>query len=240
MHHSATANTTFSLPLDRDWTNDTVELRAIEWAPQVLDPLLWQDDETSSIYFWGGTENFEPIEIGSDFWAFTPDGRAGGSWAQRNSGNPSVFRSIIRASGRAFTTCNGIGYGLGGRTHSLEDPRSPVQSIMNPELVTYTMNTSMWANESLDGFTYKPYLGEASCLPSFGTEGVVAFYGTVRTELNSEAHFQDFEFSTFETIALYDPANKRWHWQSTTGDAPAPMMDFCSVSVQSPTGSIEM
>lgn len=199
-------------------------------------PLLWPDPESSSFYLWGcwafPIEDTPNVE---DLWVFKADGSGDGSWELKNSANPSFFSSLHHAQGRTPATCNGVGYALGGRIFTDDDP------LGVPGLVTYQMNTSTWANESTEGFPYTPRGGAGSCIPHVGREGLVIFYGTLRfAEDNNERHFKDTEFSTFENLAIFDISNKRWFFQKTTGDAPPPMILFCSVGVQGPNGTYEM
>lgn len=231
---------TASLPLTESWTSDRVQFKIIAKgdSPLMHKPLLWPDPESSSFYLWGcwgwtliDTPDFD------DIWVFRADDFGGGKWSLKDSANPAVFNALHYAQGRTPTTCNGVGYALGGRR--LKDDNETWIAV--PGLVTYEMETSMWANESTQDFLYSPRGGEASCLPHLGDKGLLIFYGMIRTEEpGTERHYADTEFSTFGNIALYDPANERWFWQKTTGDAPPPLIIFCSVGVQGPNGTYEM
>ncbi|KAH7133928.1 hypothetical protein EDB81DRAFT_805314 [Dactylonectria macrodidyma] len=234
-------NVTLSLLLNRSWTNETVDFQVIEIEDPkyYLHPLLWPDPETSSIYHWRGSHGIESYEGNSDFKVFKSDGLGGGNWSMKAVANPSVFNGLYRASSGPFTTCNGQGFTMSGLGGELSDERLTGDNVIIPGLVTYEMATSTWANETTESLNYIPWRGRISCLASAGSKGLLAYYGQMRS-MDSDAHLQDQEFSTFKNISLYDMATKQWLWQGTSGDAPDPMFAFCSVAVQGQNGTHEI
>ncbi|EHA55848.1 hypothetical protein MGG_12441 [Pyricularia oryzae 70-15] len=265
-------NNTYSIPLDSAWTNKTVALTETNMN-DTLSPVkffsLWTDDQANpkKMYRWGGEgpqmkifEEARNPRLG----LFSPDGNGGGSWATEDLPKP---RMIARVTGASSTSCNGVGFSLGGWGNPGTDRDIFRGNVPVPGLITYDMSSGSWANESALPFsTYGTHAwGSAVCLPSLGSSsggggngssvsgrpgGLVFFLGGDVTgptfaadasDANPESALRtDGDRSlTFDKIAFYDQGAKKWHSQTATGDLPPPRRRFCAVAASS-AGSHEI
>lgn len=152
---SRPVNITESISLSTSWTNSTVHITSIKrTAPNSKNFALWADETTKKIYAWGGEGPYSDT-IGANnvhLWAFTPDNAGSGSWAVSVPDNPAIFTTLLRGSNGAQTSCNGMGFYLGGEATPASDA-SVKQSVALPGLLTYNMSTSTWANHTVPGTT---------------------------------------------------------------------------------------
>ena len=233
-------NITQSIPLDQKWTNSTLSIKSIKRiAPNGKNSALWADHKSNSVYSWGGDAPYpDTIAKGADnknLWAFTPDGKGGGSWASRAANNPAVFLGIRRGAYGISASCNGVGFVLGGRANPYTDS-SLRSEISMPGLIMYNMGSGNWENRTATGNYETAMAGEAMCLP-FGPNGLVMFLGGAFSSLTDPYQLSPINFNN---VTFYDPVANIWYSQTTTGSQPDQRQYFCSTGVAGPNGTFEM
>lgn len=167
-------------------------------------------------------------------WAFTPDDLGSGSWAPSSPANPTIFNTLLRGTNGASTSCNRVGFYLGGKATSISDARVS-SDVALPGLLTYDMSTSTWNNRTAPA-PYNTFQdGKAVCLP-FGPNGLVMFLGGgYGLTSNADRFFPIL----FDNVTFYDEVENRWFWQMTTGSIPDNRSQFCVVGVEG-NGTFEM
>lgn len=210
----------------------------VKSAPNANCFALWADAATKVIYAWGGAGPYGDTTGASNvhLWAFTPDNQGAGSWAVSIPNNPSVFTTLIRASEGGATSCNGMGYFLGGVAEHDTDTRVSGTIYSPPGLLTYDMSSATWENVSAPAPYATFNFGQVECLP-FGPDGLVMFFGGGSNSPTDNAEFTPFSLNN---LTIYNPATKEWFWQSTSGDVPPHRNQFCSVGVAGNNGTYEM
>jgi hypothetical protein len=242
-----TVNDTLSIPLDVSWTNESAIITAITKAAPAFDSeALWTDESSKSMFMWGGQGPWGNLSKTRDLWKFEQDGTAGGSWAKQTAANVDVFLTILRSTNAASTTCNGVGFYVGGYGSVWTDSAFAAGgslSVPVPGMLTYNVTTGSWANESTAGLNNLQTLisGSAACLPTFGSggQGVVMVLGgevAQKTGYNSSAP----NLVGLGNVTFWDIGTKTWYSQQTTGDIPTPRSRFCVVGSDGPNGTHEI
>ncbi|TLD17207.1 uncharacterized protein PgNI_02255 [Pyricularia grisea] len=257
---SVISNKTAIIPLDKKWNTTDPGIHVIdsgEYGLRVTETALWSSEDGQTLFSWGGsvgsaaqlTQDSELRELRNRWSNDSTVPRSGGGEGEK----------IARTRGGSWTTCNGIGFLLGGVTPLTSAELSPpgtfnvftqyeAQFGPVPGLVTFNMSTRRWDNVSVDGFgpggpivggTH--YGGAAVCLPTFGTNGsglVVFLGGKQATDLRAPASLSDM---LFEAIYFYDIGTKKFHSQFATlhtKDAlPASRTEFCAVATRPSSNS---
>lgn len=235
---SIPVNNTASIPLSSSWNSSTVTIKSFKRvAPNAKNFALWADPTSKKMYAWGGAGpyNNRTGSRNKQLWAFTPDDAGAGTWAASVPANPAIATSIIRATLGAATTCNGVGYYLGGEA-SINTDADVSSYTLPPGLLAYDMSTATWTNHSAPTPYSTLLYGRGTCLP-FGNQGLVAFFGGGYRNVDRADSFQPI---LFNNITFFDPSTKTWSWQLTTGELPVNRNQFCSVGVAGPNGTFEM
>ncbi|KAF5000252.1 hypothetical protein FGRMN_1884 [Fusarium graminum] len=239
---STPVGVTLSISLKESWTNDTVILDEIDKgsSPYLKQPALWVDNSTSIIVSWGGQGSYDNVSVARDhhLWAFEADDSGKGTWSIQDPRNTEDFRSSYRTVRGASTTCNGVGYYLGGYAERNSDRRITEGSRVFDGLLIYNMTTQQWSNESTEALGYATWSGTATCLPSIGPAGLILFLGGSKGGVSGRSNESDP--ISFTNVTIYDPNAKSWYWQSTTGGPPESRVDFCSVGVHGKNGTFEI
>ncbi|TLD30726.1 hypothetical protein PspLS_03076 [Pyricularia sp. CBS 133598] len=254
---SVISNKTAIIPLDKKWNTADPGIHVIdsgEFGLRVTETALWPTEDGQTLFSWGGS-------VGTAA-QLTQDSQLR-ELRNRWSNDSTVPRSggdgdkIARTRGGSWTTCNGVGFLLGGVTPLTSAELSPpgtfnvftqfeAQFGPVPGLATFDMRTRRWDNVSASAFgpggpivggTH--FGGAAVCLPTFGTNGgglVVFLGGKQAINLQAPATFSDM---LFEAIYFYDIETKKFHSQFATlhtKDAlPAPRTEFCAVATGPPS-----
>lgn len=232
------------MPLEESWKNDTVVFTGREKGPSpyLKQPALWVDEERSTIYSWGGQGSYKNTSAAGDhhLYAFEADDGKG-SWSTHDPEDDTLFSSLYRTVRGAYTTCHGVGYYLGGYGERRTDDRFTDGSYVERPLdglLTYNFTTENWTNESTKALDYATWSGKATCIPSIGTSGLLIFIGGAKVKMPAFGNVS--EPVSFTNITIFDPSSKEWYCQQTSGVAPDPRVDFCSVGVQGPSNTYEM
>ncbi|KAI0131899.1 hypothetical protein BJ170DRAFT_691121 [Xylariales sp. AK1849] len=241
---SRQVNDTLSIPLDVSWTNATVSITSIsKSAPPFDSEALWTDNTEHSMYSWGGQGPYGNLSKTRDLWKFEADG-SGGEWKKQPAANVDVFMSIVRTTNAAWTTCNGMGFYLGGFGSVWTDSAFAPGSLSTPVpgMLTYNLTSGVWANESMAGLnTFETLMtGTASCLPSFGTSGQGMML-TLGGEISRRDEYNSSEPNLvgLSNLTFWDINTKTWYSQQTTGDIPTPRSRFCVAGVAGRDGTYE-
>ncbi|TLS31357.1 hypothetical protein PpBr36_02681 [Pyricularia pennisetigena] len=258
---SVISNKTAIIPLDKKWNTTDPGIHVIdsgEFGLRVTETALWPAQDGQTLFSWGGSVG-SAAQLLQDSQLRELRNRWSNDSTVPRSGSGSDGEKIARTRGGSWTTCNGVGFLLGGVTPLTAADLSPpgtftvftpyeAQFGPVPGLVTFDMRTRRWDNVSADGFgpdgpivggTH--YGGAAVCLPTFGTNGsglVVFLGGKQATNLRAPATFSDM---LFEAIYFYDIGTKKFHSQFATlhtKDAlPASRTEFCAVAARPSSNS---
>ena len=235
-------NSTLVLDMSHSWTNSTVPIGQIARgnAPLLNTAALWVDVSGSSFYRFGGNVPwglwwFKKEEVvPQKLWKFTPDNTGGGQWIEQ-SPSKDDFTNISPMFG-AETCGNGVGYYWGGRYGAMNMPNVTGHTFI-PGLYVFNTTTQKGYNLTLPGENTGGY-GQSHFVPSWGSEGLVVTVAMMRP-------FQDFNSTTthdywLDTVDIYDPGEKKWYKQRTSGPHPLWRYLFCLAGVQGDNGTYEM
>lgn len=106
-----------------------------------------------------------------------------------------------------------------------------------PGIMQFDMVAKSFTNHSAAGYLNNRgavIKGAMQNVPSFGPEGLFVLMGG-----SSSANLIDTMVS-FETVSVFDPAKQEWWNQTTTGNAPAGRVHFCTAGINSTNGTYEM
>lgn len=211
---------------------------------------LWGDPKGGALYRWGGdgayanTSDNDNIKL----WKLDIGDGGGGTWGTPDPVNPFVFAEVNSGVRTFATVCDGAGYTIGGYATSASDARfykTPFGqgSIPLPGVVSYDMESRTWANDSSMGWNAhgRGRSGAAVCLEGGSniSDALLLMLGGQSTNLDS-ADDAAAVITAINNITIYDPTQKRWHYQETTGDLPTNRENFCAVVAQSLNGTFEM
>ena len=120
------------------------------------------------------------------------------------------------------------------------DEGRPRGYAANPGLVS-DISRDTFANDSAaDVSTFGALFGRTlQFMPRFGPNSVVLVLGGSTYDLNAGDQPQGVG-RDFRNLTFFDPVTSQWYWQSTTGKAPTPRQEHCSVGVESHDGTYEM
>lgn len=263
-------NSTLSIDISKSWTAFTVEIKTIPRNGPIMlnSEAIWLDTATgnNSYYIYGGETSYNQNSTGfqekEKIWTFTADGEGGGTWSAAetatstgNPGSPDTFPSRRYTTNSAYaSTPNGLGFSIGGHQSRFTDPDIKMSSNLRwqtPGMVSYDMRTKAWqnhtsllgtmlaANQSLEN-------GRAIHVPGFGPNGnggdglVFVLGGAAKAAGEMLPGVAPGPLISFATVNFFDPVNKTWYSQATTGEAPKGRISHCVVGAQSPEGSFEM
>lgn len=105
-------------------------------------------------------------------------------------------------------------------------------STILPGMIHFDMNSRTFSNDSIDlDPTENPlFLGAMEFIPYFGSEGLLIVLGGS----------DNSSLVSFGSVRVYDIAAGAWYNQTTTGDNPAPRVEFCTAGLPSSRQTYEM
>ena len=231
------------IDISKSWTIEDVEFISInKTSSGVLnlnDGFLFPAADNQSFFQFGGESTwllYTPRNPTSVL-QFTIEDHGNGSWAEFEPGGSSGFEDITRPSRALAATVDDSFFILGGflDSHSAENTAN-IQGLDNYPLdgiVAWNMTSGRWTNDSMPSHLVRPkgLNGMLASVPTFGPGGLLLAGGT--GTVNNAA-------PKFDNITIYEPRDKTWHYQSTTGDIPAGRNGPCTVGVPGDNGTYEM
>jgi hypothetical protein len=198
--------------LSRSWTNSTITAinNSRPTAIQIVRrPALWYDPQCGLVSEWSGCP-YDGISS-SLIWSFKPDGNGGAWWSQVLSPSDSSFGPLNHPVGALCVATPNVLHSLGGAL-VLELNNLTGNWFLGPT-AQWTAMTSIvschfcgkyrankyaagFSPVSQDSFTA---FGEASHVPDFGQEGLLA---------------------NTSSIPIHDIHSGQWYHQITTGNIP--------------------
>ena len=238
------ASTLLSIDLSRNWTNATVTIQSttkLDGVPNLNNPSLWYHESEDLIYSgfagWNSTfgdgPNLPPLSL----WTFKPDEIGSGTWNQTIPAQSSVWAQLTRPGQPLMAVDSTSAWVLGGTTS--EWIWGDAAKDLIPGMVQFDMDSRLFSNFSVQcchavGGIYR---GALEYVPWFGPAGIhIAMGGLQRAPDNEQLR----RLVSFETVSVFDPAERKWWNQTTTGSNPSPRVDFCTAGVDSTNGTYEM
>jgi hypothetical protein len=200
---------------------------------------IWPDTASSSFFFFfgGRSELFGPLNS-SD----TPlqlrqyDADASGGYATLTPANPDVLAQIQGIAGTVTTVCGGLSLLAGSHISQYTTYPYTLPAISLPlGLLTHSSSIRIWSNESTTPFATNNTwnAGELTCLPNYGTDGLVLFLGGDETHSDWTSNKTvAVSWLNFVNLTFYDPGAKKWYAQQTSGLSSSSREEFCAVAVQ--------
>ncbi|KAI6446303.1 hypothetical protein MCOR17_010792 [Pyricularia oryzae] len=228
-------NTTWAIPIDRSWSvgSGSFEKYAIEDPDFVSTarPAMWPDPSGTRMYTWGGASIDEKANRNSNEPRLTTFVResntsAGGKWERgRDKPKASSGQELIhRTHLGSWTSCNGLGFYMGGYLFTATDNSTELWGTKKrtlPGLLIYDMKDGTWTNQTADAFGQGARRGThldgyAVCLPTLGTknQGIVVLTAGRQATVNNDG---DSEPVPMDRVTFYDIGTRTWHTQKTTG-----------------------
>ncbi|TLD20746.1 hypothetical protein PspLS_08306 [Pyricularia sp. CBS 133598] len=256
-------NATLALSLDKKWKNDNIILDTLNRGgllprdgvdTNARGAALWAsegtpgDAQSYKIFNWGGQARYRDDDARHPapppLIRLTPS-RVGTIPATTEGGWAVVAtplngpEGILRTNKGAWTTCNGVGYLLGGvKPYGMGDDAIPGLVTLDLERTRFLNRTGpdfgSGRQPSLPG-TYRN--GAAVCLPRLGTDGrgiVVFLGGEYARAIRTWGPVQ------MDRVYMYDIATERFYMQRTTGGGvdgtPKVRSGLCAVAAGSGSG----
>ncbi|KAL8281751.1 hypothetical protein RB597_009455 [Gaeumannomyces tritici] len=224
----------WAISLDKSWTTGDSFMRSTEKQGAAVEYMsLWPSPRGDSIYTWGGRDLLASERRAKDpgLRIFKPrtvdDSNGEGSWPEKGQAPKDLTKSppqrIYRGRLGSWTSCNGLGFYMGGQLDDSTDStwpyKQPDDTTMAPltGLAIYDMETQKWTNRSAEGFGIPGrggvhMAGTAVCLPKLGTDGkgVLLFLAGNQRVPDKALELED--------VFLYDIGSGKFHKQHATKD----------------------
>ena len=197
------------------------------------DAILFPAPDGKSAFQFGGETSWLPDSwVPPDVWLgqFILDGRANGSWSKWNSGGSSGFVNITRPARSLGAVVDDTLFMVGGQANS-HSSQGTIYSINGGDTVaiggifSFNMSSGLFAND-----TVPPHLvrtggknGMLASTPGFGSSGLLLAAGTGTV---------DNDAPNFKNITIYNPTDKTWHYQDSSGAVPSGRDGVCTVGIQ--------
>lgn len=107
-------------------------------------------------------------------------------------------------------------------------PKLTLKNDRIPGIVSFNMTNNTWSNDTMPENAVNTFLVG---LQNFGPEGILVSSGSSGIVTQSQS---------LNNITIYEPVNKTWHVQNTTGNAPLLRDGPCAVSILGDNGTYEM
>lgn len=216
--------------------------------PTRNNAILWPDSSNNAAYRWGGDGSYGAIvdHSSTKLWALSSNGQGGSSWSPKDPVNLGVFDQIYAGVGGASATCDRTSYYVGGFGTKASDIRLSdtvfgKSGLSLPGVLSYEMDALTWSNDSTAGLNdhgVSKYQ-KAACVDGGSRTSSLLLMGGQMTG-QSSALDSASSYSSFQNITIYNPVDKTWHYQQTTGDAPPAKQFFCALTSRSMNSTYEM
>lgn len=237
-------NDTLIIDISKSWTIDDAEFISINKTSSgvlnLINGFLFPAADNKSFFQFGGESTWLLLHTPrnpTSVTQFAIDDHGNGSWAQFEPGSLSGFEEITRPTRALATMVDNTFFILGGYlcSHSAEETAN-IQGFDTDPLkgkFAWNMTSGLWTNDSMPLHLVRPngLNGILASVPTFGPGGLLLAGGT--GTVNNGA-------PKFDNITIYEPRDKTWHYQSTTGDIPAGRNGPCTVGVPGDFGAYEM
>ena len=217
----------------KSWTNASVPYSTTTAGATLNNERLWPSKDNKTCYAFGGTKTAiwnawlaPPVNM----YQFALSG-SNGSWSLFNSGSPG-WKGLTRPDQAAGTTLENTGYILGGveNSHSSQDTMNLGGTTLPlPGIVSYNMTSGQWFNDTAPANISNDFFESVT---NFGPMGLLIGAG--------HADYSPTAPTTISNLTIYEPMDKTWHNQSTTGDAPMIRNWPCTVGLPGDNGTYEM
>ncbi|KAL8652408.1 MAG: hypothetical protein Q9226_004283 [Calogaya cf. arnoldii] len=237
-------NVTLSIDMRTSWTNDTVVFRSIakNAAPNLNKQILWPSIDNRTFFAFGGEQSFfedvapDPPDVSC--WQFTTDGVGGGLWTIFEPADDSIFHGLTRPDSASGATLDNTGFIMNGLASSRTSPQTLYYRgrVPVPGIVSFNITNNLWQNDTSPQYIKDLSVPEGviAGVSAFGTDGLLMI--TPTSGLTSNV----YNPPPFNNITIYDPSDKTWHAQTTTGQAPAARSLPCTVGVKGDNGTYEI
>ncbi|KXH68951.1 kelch repeat protein [Colletotrichum salicis] len=216
---------------------NTSKLHTIDQFDDVM--AMWKNNAKNTFWIWGGHRPFgTPLDEPTS-WKFKADGKGRDTWSKETPANPTLFQELRRNEGGTFTSTPDAGFWFGGQSSGWTTSNPYSQPL--PGILSYNMTTRSWANETNDACSKYGTLtgGSAIYIPTFGPNGLIIIMGSATWGLESD-QAKPLGWQDFSNLTFMDPVTRDCYWQKTTGNAPTPRSNFCSVGVEGNNGTYEI
>ena len=238
------ASTLLSIDLSRNWTNATVAIQSTtkpNGAPNLNSPSLWYHESEDLIYsgFTGWNSSFgdDPELPPLSLWTLKPDGTGSGAWNETIPSQSSVWSHLTRPAQPLMAFGHVSAWILRGISREWSEWASPENLIS--DMIQFDMGSRLFSNLTAQrcNATGGIYKGALHYVPSFGRSGIHITMGgqNVLGKNGVNAGLIDFG-----TVSIFDPGQRAWWNQTTTGSKPSLRVDFCTASLESTNGTYEM
>jgi hypothetical protein len=169
-------------------------------------------------------------------------GNRDGSWRELHWAKHDALAALTRPVSGITAFTGDSAYVLGGTSSGQEKMKAATDRMPLPGLVHYNMTTNEFRNLSASQYygTGAAQRGQMVHLPMYGDtrHGLFLVIGGYSSPvpLIDPGHGH----VSFANITLYNPATRRWHWQTAQGDVPRPRGDFCAAGASSTNGTYEL
>lgn len=169
--------------------------------------------------------SFDESADSSNLWRFVADGEGGGEWLTETPGNADFFLDLERTENGASTSSSDAGFVFGGK---ILDSNSKGTGLNAKGTVTFDFETKEWTQDSEGPFSPDATLWGASAthVKGFAEEGLIFTLGGMNRRDERAAGYIDLQ-----TVHFYDPAERKWYEQKTTGDVPGRRFHHCAIAV---------
>lgn len=207
---------------------------------------LWFDGGNTIYCFGGDIYNGRIDNIFRDasppppesIWGFMLDGKGRGNWSESlGPTGPKPFPlDLYRPSGGASAADNTTGYYIAGSLSKFTSRSGSDKWVHTPGLLKFRFDGLELTNTSDGGFPLSHVTndnagsGAMISIPDYGISGILALLGGGEYK----------QPMAFNNITLYDKWNRKWYYQTASGDFPDQRVLFCAVGVQGRRDSFEM
>jgi hypothetical protein len=182
---------------------------------------------------------------GLSLWSLKLDASAGGrsgSWTEVLYAKHSAFAALTRPVSGLSAYGGDSAFVLGGYSSGQDKTKAATAGTPLPGLVHYNMTSRQFANMSATQYhgTGTAQRGVMVHVPVYGgsKHGLFVMLGGYSSAVT--VFTPGHGHVSLANITLYDPATRRWHWQTAQGDMPRPRDEFCAAGARSTNGTYEM
>ncbi|KAK3325731.1 hypothetical protein B0H66DRAFT_529755 [Apodospora peruviana] len=202
-------------------------------APCLKNGGIWVDDQNKQLYTgFAGVSSLlgDGAYYPRGLWSFSPDGTGGGSWRNLNGTADEIFTNQPRPFDGSVASGDGSGFFLGGVLGDDTNIPNPITGVLTYNLSSQKITPILDSGSSTiervqkGGMLYIPNFGNTGILISAGGEGGggLGLVSGSSTKLKS-----------LEKVQIFNPDDREWYEQKTSGSHPAPRKEFCIAGVAS-------